>query len=241
MDMTRSAMEYIVENSAPIMVDYNDSRYTDKPLTRINKDLVANELRMTTLTSLIDYIRSGVDGVPGKSLVHVVSPTRVTLISPLNQDRKREMLVQVDAEIPDFDYGTFIGHESFLIALQAKFMRTPDLDLLLKFAGTVESGTVAQYGDDGVSQKATVKSGISSKADAIVPNPVKLIPYRTFLEVDQPESSFVFRMKDDDRGGVRCAIFEADGGAWKRSAMDNVADFIRESLDDLKDSITVIC
>lgn len=44
----------------------------------------------------------------------------------------------------------------------------------VKFAGTVESGTLAEYGDDGVTQKATVKTGIASKGDAIVPNPVKL-------------------------------------------------------------------
>ena len=39
-------------------------------------------------------------------------------------------------------------------------------------AATVKDGTVAQYGDDGVTQKATVKTGLTSKADAVVPNPV---------------------------------------------------------------------
>ena len=37
-------------------------------------------------------------------------------------------------------------------------------------------------------------------ADVIVPNPVKLRPYRTFAEIEQPESSYVFRIKDGDRG-----------------------------------------
>lgn len=65
-------------------------------------------------------------------------------------------------------------------------MQGNDRDLILKFAGTVENGTIAQYGDDGVTQKATVKTGIASKGDAIVPNPVRLRPYRTFIEVEQP-------------------------------------------------------
>ena len=33
-------------------------------------------------------------------------------------------------------------------------------------------------------------------ADVIVPNPVLLAPYRTFQEIEQPFSNFVFRMAD---------------------------------------------
>ena len=51
----------------------------------------------------------------------------------------------------------------------------------------MENKTVANYGDDGVSQKATITKGIAGKEDVIVPNPVTLRPYRTFLEVEQPE------------------------------------------------------
>lgn len=113
--------------------------------------------------------------------------------------------------------------------------------LLLKFAGTVENGTVAEYGDDGVSQKATIKTGIATKADAKVPNPVRLRPYRTFIEVEQPESAFVFRMRDNgDRGGVECAIFEADGGAWKNAAMKSIKEYLQFELEDLKKQFIVI-
>ena len=75
-----------------------------------------------------------------------------------------------------------------------------------------------------------VNRSISSKTDAIVPNPVILAPYRTFLEVEQPESSFIFRMRDSDRGGVSCALFEADGGAWRNEAMSDVAAYIIKQL-----------
>ena len=114
-----------------------------------------------------------------------------------------------------------------------------DRALLLKFAGTVESGTLAEYGDDGVTQKATVKTGIASKGDAIVPNPVKLKPYRTFLEVDQPASEFVFRMKQDKYDGVLCALFEADGGAWKMEATERIKKYLESELKEY-DNFTVI-
>ena len=145
----------------------------------------------------------------------------------------REYLVTVNAQVPELVYGRYIGHENFLFVLQSKFIDNPDRELLLKFTGTVESGTVAQYGDDGITQKATIKTGIASKGEAIVPNPVKLRPFRTFLEVEQPESAFVFRMQQDKDGGVSCAIFEADGGAWKNAAMRNVKEYLQFELADM--------
>lgn len=240
MDMTKEALQYIVGMDTPHMVSLNGDDYTDKNLKRMQKELRAEPVSMWTLTSLIDYIRSGVDPMKGRMLVHVVSPERVELVSCLDSDREREAVAVVRACVPDFDYGTFIDHEEFLISLQAKFLQNDDRDLLLKFAGTVENGTIMQHGDDGVTQKATVKSGIASKTDAIVPNPVRLRPYRTFSEVVQPESMFVFRMKENDRGGIRCAVFEADGGAWKYEAMENIAEFIRESLEGHEGQYTVI-
>ncbi|GET15220.1 hypothetical protein SN4111_14820 [Ligilactobacillus agilis] len=58
------------------------------------------------------------------------------------------------------------------------------------------------------------------------PNPVLLAPYRTFIEVKQPENKFIFRMKDGPRG----AIFEADGGAWRNQAILNIKTFLEEQL-----------
>ena len=136
------------------------------------------------------------------------------------------------------EFGTFDNHESFCIALQSKFVDNEDRKLLLKFAGTVQDGTVTEYGDDGISQKATVKTGLSSKSDAIVPNPVILKPFRTFLEVDQPESAFIFRMKNGNYG-VQCALFEADGGAWKIEAMKNIKEYLQEELKEVEDLVVI--
>ena len=172
-------------------------------------------------------------------IVHVSSPECVRLYSMLDDDRVREYMVEVNAQVPEFWYGRYMDHESFLIALQSKFIQNDDRDLLLRFTGTVENGTVAQYGDDGVTQKATIKTGIASKGEAVVPNPVKLRPFRTFIEVEQPESAFVFRMRQDGDDGVECAIFEADGGAWKNVAMKNIKEYLQFELSDLS-QFTVI-
>lgn len=235
--MIRAALEYINGLKEPTIKEIDGNTYSDKPLERISYIPYAGAIEMKTLSSFVEYIKANIDEMSDKMIVHVVSPTEVRLYSALDMDRKREYLVKVNAELPDFRFGNFIDHESFVIALQSKFVPNDDRDLVLKFAGTVEDGTVAEYGDDGVTQKATIKTGIASKTDAVVPNPVNLIPYRTFLEVQQPASDFIFRMKSSC--GVQCAIFEADGGAWKNEAMDNIKEYLKNELADLK-QFTVI-
>ncbi len=161
----------------------------------------------------------------------MVSPTEVRLLSCLDRDRCRETLAEVRAEIPDFQFGRFTENEQFIIGMQSKFADGEDKKVILAFAGNVKAGTVEKYGDDGVSQKAAIKRGVTSMSEVEVPSPCMLAPYRTFTEVVQPVSSFIFRVKDDERCGVACALFEADGGAWKHEAKENIRAFLEKSLD----------
>lgn len=225
----KEALQWIVESQRERVIESGGNRYTDVTLERMDDELRASSIKTTTLSGLVDYIKSEVDSMKDKMIVHVISPTKVQLISMLDNDRKRECLIEVNADIPDFTYGRFMDTEAFVIGIRSKFIQNEGAESILRFAGTVESGTVAQYSDDGVSQSATVKKGIAGKRTELIPNPVKLRPYRTFTEVQQPESEFVFRMKDYDNS-VACAIFEADGGAWKREAMKNIKEHLEVEL-----------
>lgn len=231
--MIKEALEYIVGLKKPDVQEIGGETYSDKPLTRIAYNPKASQIDMTTLTSLVEYIKANIDTMADKMIVHVLSPTKVALYSQLDSDREREYMVRVTAYLPEFTYGKYYDHESFCIALQSKFIDDENRALLLKFAGTVEAGSVNTYGDDGVSQSATVRKGIASRETALVPSPIKLRPYRTFHEVQQPESEFIFRMKQDGNGGVSCALFEADGGAWRNAAMENVKKHLEYELNDL--------
>lgn len=236
--MLKEALQYIVGLAEPVVKVYNNEFYSDKPLHRVENYIPkADCVTVHTLTSLLDYIFSKTDEMADRMIVAVESPTCVRLYSKLDDNRDREYLMKAEALLPEFRFNTFIDQESFCIALQSKFISNQDRELLLKFAGTVEAGTVAQYGDDGVTQKATIKTGLASKGEAIIPNPVTLIPYRTFLEVQQPDSAFIFRMRENH--GVECAIFEADGGAWKYEAMRFIKEFLEKALQD-KPQFTVI-
>lgn len=83
-----------------------------------------------------------------------------------------------------------------------------------------------------------LKQGVASKAEAIVPSPCVLKPFRTFPEVEQPASKFIFRMRDGMRDTVEAALFEADGGAWKNEARANISTYLCEQLKET--GVTVI-
>ena len=232
--MIKEALQYIVGLGKAEEHMINGACYSDKPLHRIDTYYPkADAIELHTLTSLVDYIKSEVDDMPPRMIVEVKSPTEVELYSQLDPNRDRESLVVASARVPAFEFDRFVEHEKFCINLQSKFLKSDDRELILKFAGTVEAGSVSEYGDDGVTQKATIKTGLASKGDAIVPNPVCLRPYRTFLEVEQPESAFVFRMKQDNYGSVMCAVFEADGGAWKMDATQAIKEYLQRELDGM--------
>lgn len=237
--MIKSALQYFLDVSKPEMIYVSGKAYCSHKLYKVEEKPLANSLKMNTLSGLVKYITKFSWESDVCMIVHVLSPTCIKLISGLNEDRNREVLVTSDALLPDIYYSSFLEKEKFNIMLQSCFVPNKDRALLLQFTGTIESGTLAQYSDDGITQKATIKTGIASKGDAIVPNPVKLKPFRTFIEVDQPESDFIFRMREDKIGGITCALYEADGGAWKIEAMQNIKMYLQDALKGNED-ITII-
>lgn len=241
--MIKAAINRILELAPPVLQEINGRKYSDKQLNLIDKEVRATHISMNTLTGLIDYIKGTKDFKDIPYIIQVVSPTEVHLISSLDSDRKRETLAVVKAEVPEFEFGRFIENEKFVINVQAKFLdempEKNDKPVILKFAGNVKAGTVAEYGDTGVGQKATIKSGVASMQEVEIPSPCYLMPYRTFTEVAQPMSSFIFRAKDDKAYGVQLALFEADGGAWKNEAKSNIKSFLTEQLDGFE-NVTVI-
>lgn len=220
--MLKAAIEKILSLDAPHIEEIEGRTYVDKDMTQIGKELRATNITMSNLSSLVDFIKkSKADFKTGHYIAQVVSPTEVRLFSSLDADRQRETLAVVKAEIPEFSFGQFIGNEEFVIGVQSKFLNEDaeanDKPIILQFAGNVKAGTVAEYGDTGVGQKAAIKKGVASLQEVEVPSPCRLMPYRTFTEVAQPMSNFIFRVKDNDRLGVTCALFEADAGNFNTS------------------------
>ena len=164
-----------------------------------------------------------------RHIVRVKSPTLVEVIAPeTGYWRERELVAYCTAVIPDITFGQYMDAEDFQVMVQTCFMESENRAVVLKLAGSVRKEQNMQTADDGVSQKVTINSGISTAADVIVKNPVILTPYRTFHEVEQPESPFVLRFDEDGNP----ALFTGDGSKWKLEAVAAIRKYLAEALKD---------
>ena len=245
MEGLKEALQYIAglkaESMEPKVVEIGGKTYCNKDMRRYHSFDMADEIRANTLTAVVDYIKGKPEELRGSMILHVMSPTEVKLYSGLIDERNREYLLRTSAIVNEFQFDHYYDQERFLIELQSNFIPTEDLESIMKVAGNIKAGTTANYDDDGISQKTTIKSGIANNTDVIVPNPVRLMPYRTFGEIRQPESAYVFRIKDSERGPA-FKLVEADGGLWKNAAMKQIKEYLEQELsEELKEyHITVI-
>lgn len=225
--MLRDLFEYVVGLAKPEITNICGYQFTDKKMHLVQEPQV-KKISTNTLRSIVDYIISEPDMVDwGQFIIQIENSRTVHLFTDtLVNTKDRDYIMTAKAMTPEMEFDTFFGAENFNIMLQSRFVNTEDRDILLRVVGNLKDEAVQQLNDDGVSQKVTIKSGIATVSDVKVPNPVVLAPYRTFAEVNQPESRFIFRMRE----GGYCGLFEADGGAWKLETINNIREYLEEEL-----------
>lgn len=237
--MIKDALQYIIGLSAPIINTVNGHTYSDKQLNLV-KIPSPEPLRTSTLQSIVDFIAAtGQEGDLDLSMIHIVSPVEVRLVSrALRNDGQRETYLVATCSNVDFAFGQGYDQESFIVNIQTKFAPTPERAELLLLAGTIRGDEVTTLKDDGVTQTASFSSGKSFVSNAPVKNPWMLSPYRTFPEVNplQPESTFFLRLKSG-HSGVTLALNEVTNHAWEREAVANIADWLRGNDPDGKFAI----
>lgn len=239
--MLREALSYIVglgNNAEKVQVlEICGETYANKHLERYGAPKRANAIEASSLSSMVDYITECADEFPEgrKMVIWIVNPETVHLMSTLDREREREHLFTSKAEISQYRFDYWYDQERFMIEIQSNFVQSADRDILVKFAGNVEQKNNATYSDDGKTQVATMSTGVASKSDVIVPNPVYLAPYRTFQEIEQPFSNFVFRM--GDKVVPAFSLIEAEGGLWKNEAVNRIKEYFCKALEGMPESI----
>jgi len=224
--MIKEAIQYVVGLGNKEVKSVNGQQYSTGQMQLLENPTVA-PLVVHSLSGLIDYIKSDFDGST-PLMVHVKSPSDVEAFTTVNDDANRDTWIKAQAMLPSFPFDRFMDIEDLNIKFQSCFVQNDDRDIMLKVVGNVKEENVKGAGDDGVTQTVTAKTGVATVGNVKVPNPVRLRPYRTFVEVEQPESEFIFRMQSGPKG----ALFEADGGAWKNNAMQTVQRFLEAALDE---------
>lgn len=195
------------------------------------REALVGTLNVSTLSSIKDYLTDNPDGLDlQKTMVHVRGPQLVDVIStPFGGFRQRDVFMQARAVIPEHMFNQHVSPDKFVPWLQSCFCESEDLQSLLQVSGNIVDTSEVHLLDDGVSQEVSIRQGAARKSTAPVPCPAVLIPFSTFVEVDQPPRKFVFRLGSDP---LTCSLIEADGGAWKITAISSISEWLHANLPD---------
>lgn len=239
--MIKKALEYLIslgtDNNPLVQVD--GKPYSVKEIYPI-KEIGPAALKFNFLDSLVTYLKDGPDSLCKENLIiEIETPTEIVLHTKIIGDfNQRFMPVRCSALVNPFPWDKFIDPDTFIIMAQSRFVETEDLAKIRAIVGNVKSEEVIQFSDDGISQQVTAKSGIARVENVVIPPRVKLAPYRTFMEIEQPESEFVFRARKSD-SLPHFALFEADGGAWRIEAMKRIKAYLEVNLEGIENVVVL--
>lgn len=239
--MIKEAIDYLLKLKRPETIQVEERQYSTIGITPIY-EAECNPIKVYNLDSLIKYLKDNPDKeISDTKIINVVNPLEVTVESSLFgkfKQREKYIVANYSNLIPDISFGRYLDIEEFIIMLKSKFIITEDLEKVIKVVGNITDENVTNYNDDGITQKVTTKTGIARVGEVALPPKIKLKPYRTFIEVDQPESEFLLRAKKGYEG-IEFALYEADGGAWKKEAINNISDYLSNQLESME-NITIL-
>ena len=227
--MIEAAMKYIRGLRDVEKFEFNGHQFTNKQLVMVPEDK-PSVFSTKTLASLVELITKESNHERLNDLVvHVESPTKVIVLTTLRGDFERFNLYAANAELPNIPLGKFLEVEEMNILLKSAFVPTELREGLVANLAKITEEDIKVTADDGITQKVTTKKGVQMLENTWLQPIVQLAPYRTFLEVEQPISEFLLRV----RTGPDAALFEADGGAWRLQARKNIKAYFEIALQDL--------
>lgn len=210
--------------------------YTDGHLTRIPPHVDRPEcITVSGLDGVCKLIRTELEMVGVTILVQAKSYKTVEVMTTYLPDFSRNALYRAEADVPGLRTG-FRDRETALIELRSLLIPGEGTAYLLDLLSRITDEKSVTTRDNGVTQAVEARQGVALNALVEIKPRVLLRPFRTFLEVEQPESEFLLRV-DADKG---IGFFEADGGVWKLEAKRNIADYFTSHLADLIDAGRVV-
>jgi hypothetical protein len=163
------------------------------------------------------------------SVIHVRNPWEVAILSDLYGDHlQRAVLVQATPmQVTDFPFNEFVSPEEFVIAGRQGFVHTDVLAEVIGLASGLTESSVVDVNDNGIGQTVSVRRGVAGQVRVSVDAPFMLAPYRTFGELEQPFSPYIFRVK---RGGPErlpdVGLFAVDDPTWIGHTIASIRSFL---------------
>lgn len=228
--MIKEAIEKIIQLSVPNFKEYEGRLFTDKIMREVKPEPGPEpaKISINTLSGVIDYIKKDLDNESGY-IIHISDYDTVLLYGKYDPEFcQRKVYVVAESKLNRFPYGRWMEVSDFIINMMSYFQNESNYTEVLSYVSSLSKDTNIMIGDDGISQTATVKTGVVNKESKTVPNPVKLIPYETFPEIKGIERSFVFRI--ENKRGAEAALFESGDTTWKVEYIQAIRQYFNEGL-----------
>lgn len=191
-----------------------------------------------SLNALVALIKSEVDSQTENPPLYVSCNTYsgvevFTTPNPEDDLHRWQPYHATASDLPPLVEDVRWSFDEAMIKLRSMFQRAPegeknDVDYILDLLSHMSFDQSVKSDDNGITQTVQVRKGVSFVENKAVRPIVTLAPYRTFQEVEQPESEFVFRVYDDRS----ISLTAADGGMWKLAAREAVKNHLEAALWD---------
>lgn len=214
----------------------NGQTYSDRDLTRIPPHVDRPRcIEVSGLDSICKLIRTELAKLDTIVFVQATAYNRVEVMTTYMADFSRNAIYEARADVPGLRAG-WREREQALIELRSLFIPNDGTAYLLDLLSRMTNEESVATKDNGVTQTVEARQGVALKQVEEVKPRIALQPFRTFLEVAQPESEFLLRV-DAEKG---IGFFEADGGVWKLEAKRNIVGYFEEHLGDLIEAGKVV-
>lgn len=232
--MLKELIEHIQKTTQPLIATVNGSTF------RITSDGDVDEilptlfhpatLDLNSLDALVTLVKTEASEMDAPLYIAIPDHKTVRCFGqPKDEDEHcfRQVYYEAHAtDVPGWEPKTTLGFEEAQIALRTRFQETPDTLYAMKLVSDISLGAKVIYNDNGIATTITTQKGVALQTNEQIRPLVKLRPYRTFQEVEQPESIFLIRVSD--RG---ISFIEADGGMWKLSARETIKKYLESRLE----------
>lgn len=227
--MLKEFAQYLVSLKDNKTYDIHGDIYSDRELVRVAPHIDRPaRISVSSLDSIVQLVCHELDMFTNLPVfIRAEDARAVSVFTTYDDVMARDNLYRAECDVPGFRDG-FREYEAAIIELRSRFVPGPGVDYLLDLLSRISKDTGVTTSDNGVSQTVEARQGVSLKTMVAVKPRVALRPYRTFLEVEQPESEFLLRL--DDNGNV--GLFEADGGMWRQTAKASILAYFEARLSD---------
>lgn len=239
--MLKEAIQYLVGLKDNKTYDIGGDTYSDHELVRIAPHVDRpREILVNGLSSIAELIREEndifVESLP--IYIRIIDAREVAVFTSYDDVMARDALYRCSCDAPCFRPG-WMDHDEAIIKLRSIFVQdgdTSDLEYVMDLLSRVSKESSVTSSDNGIIQTVEARQGVALSQRVKVRPIVRLTPYRTFLEVEQPTSEFLLRLDEEGRVG----LLEADGGRWKMDAKQYISEFFSRELKDLIESRKVV-